>query len=140
MATLKLKANPTFHEKVGIPVHGDGDPVDVDFEFKHRTKPEFDAFQQKLNEKTKIANAQQDAAKKEQELRQIDVWYVLQVAVGWEFTDAFGAEGINELFDNYQGAASAIAFQYTLSLMQVKLGNSGERRARSTPKSPTPLN
>lgn len=132
MATFKLKANPTFHEKVGIPVHG-GDPVDVDFEFKHRTKPEFDAFRKELNEKT-------EAATTDQELRDANVWYVLQVAVGWELEYQFNAESINELFDNYQGAPGAIAEQYTLSLMQVRLGNSVERRARSTPKSPMPLN
>jgi hypothetical protein len=132
MANLNLKANPTFRQKVGIPVHG-GDPVDVSFEFKHRTKPDFDAFQKELFAKTAAATSPE-------ELRQVDVWYVLQVAVAWELTDAFGEASINELFDNYQGAAGAIAEQYTLSLMQVKLGNFGERRARSTNQSPTPLN
>lgn len=132
MATLKLKANPTFHEKVGIPVHG-GDPVEVDFEFKHRTRTEFSAFCKELDEKTAASNTAE-------EIVDADVWYVMQTVAGWELTDAFTAENVKTLLQNYQGAAGAIAEKYTQSLMQVRLGNSVERRARSTPKSPPPLN
>lgn len=132
MVTLKLKANPTFHEKVGIPVHG-GDSVDVDFEFKHRTRTEFAAFCKALDEKMAGANTAD-------EIVDADVWYVMQTVVAWGLTDTFTADNVRELLQNYQGAAGAIASTYTQSLMQVKLGNSGERRARSTPKNPTPLN
>lgn len=133
MATLKLKANPTFHEKVGIPVHGSSDPVDVDFEFKHRTRTEFAAFCKELDERTAAADTTEAVL-------DADVWYVMQVAVAWELTDPFTEDNVRELLQNYQGAASAIAGKYTNALMQVKLGNSVERRARSIPKSPTTLN
>lgn len=131
MSTVKLKANPTFHEKVGIPIHG-GDPVDVDFEFKHRTRTEFAAFCKELDEKTAASNTAE-------EIVDADVWYVMQTVAGWELTDAFNTENVKMLLQNYQGAAGAIAQKYTSSLMQVKLGNSVERRARSTHQSPTPL-
>lgn len=88
-----------------IPVAG-GEPVPVEFEFKHRTQTQFLEFMKEAREKG---------------LKDPD--YVLAVAVGWELTDPFSRKSINELLQNYHGAAKAIGTKYADELMQAKLGN-----------------
>lgn len=100
---IQIKAEPTFEEKVGIPVPGKG-VVDVMFTFKHRTKDEFKKF---------IA-----------ESKDVDgVEYVLKVASGWEFTDDFNKKNIAMLLQNYHGAENAIATTYTKSLIGARVKN-----------------
>jgi hypothetical protein len=100
---IQIKADPTFIEKVGIPVPGKG-VVEVEFTFKHRTKAEFEKFVK--------------------ESKDIDgVEYVLAVASAWEFTDDFNKKNITTLLQNYHGAENAIATAYTKSLIGARLKN-----------------
>lgn len=100
---IHIKAEPTFEEKVGIPVPGKG-IVDVLFTFKHRTKDEFKKFVE--------------------ESKDVDgVDYVLKVATGWQFTDDFNKKNVTTLLQNYHGAENAIATAYTKALIGARAKN-----------------
>jgi hypothetical protein len=103
MAKLKLVANPTFAKKVGIPVAG-GDAVDVEFTFRHRTKDELDEFVKTRADKT-------------------DHETFMEMVCGWELEDAFGAESVELLLQNYIGAALATYQVYIDELVKAKLKN-----------------
>lgn len=89
---ISLTAPPTFKAKVPIPIPG-GEPVPVEFTFKHRTK---DA----LSEFLKAAPDGKDA----------DI--VMSVVTGWDLDDAFTRENVETLLDNFHGAARAIVEGY----------------------------
>jgi hypothetical protein len=104
MPKLKLKADPTFSAPVSIPLAG-GDFVDVQFTFKHRTKTELDAFMQSRTGKT-------------------DTESFMDCVVSWELEEAFTAENVQELLENYIGAALATYRTYVRELCQAREKNS----------------
>ena len=89
---ISLTAPPTFKAKVPIPIPG-GEPVPVEFTFKHRTK---DA----------LAEFVKDAP----DSKDIDV--VMSVATGWDLDDAFTRENVETLLNNFHGAARSIVGGY----------------------------
>lgn len=103
MATLSLKANPTFKAKVGIPVAG-GAAVDVEFEFRHKTKKELAEFLDGATEMT-------------------DKSSIMATVCGWELSDPFNEDSVDQLIQNYHGAARAIVNAYLIELSQVKIKN-----------------
>jgi hypothetical protein len=100
---LILTANPTFKVKVAIPVAG-GSPVDVEFTFKHRTRDAFKDFLEKLRDRD-------------------DVEVIADIASGWDLDDAFDADSVEQLTQNYLGSARAIIETYINELTNAKLGN-----------------
>jgi len=98
-----LTPSPTFKAKVGIPVPGNGTTA-VEFTFKGRTRDEFKTFIDEL------ANRE-------------DVDVIMDIASGWELEDAFDKENVEELIQNYLGAARAIIEKYLSELTQARLGN-----------------
>ncbi|MFE1815631.1 phage tail assembly chaperone [Metapseudomonas otitidis] len=105
MPKFVLDPAPTFKAHVDISQHGGG-AVPVLFEFKHRTRDALDKFLEEA---------------KSAEMSPVDE--VLAVAVGWELEDAFNAENIEKLLQNYQGAGIAVARTYIQEIRQVRLGN-----------------
>jgi Phage tail assembly chaperone len=103
MAKLTLVAAPTFKSKVGVPVAG-GAPVEVEFTFRHRTKTELEAFVKSRADKT-------------------DVESFMDMVTGWELEDAFGAESVALLLENYIGAAIATYRAYMLELVEAREKN-----------------
>jgi hypothetical protein len=103
MAKLSLKAAPTFKAKVGIPVAG-GNPVPVEFVFKHRTKSDLEKF---------IA-ARAGAS---------DLDSICEMLDGWDLAEPFDREGVEALLENYAGAALAIYVAYVDELLQAKAKN-----------------
>lgn len=103
MAKLTLNPAPTFKAKVGIPVAG-GEPVDVEFVFKHRTKDELDAFIESRKGKS-------------------DKETLLEMASGWELDDPFSAESVERLLQNYAGAGLAIYKAYIAELYGARIKN-----------------
>lgn len=103
MAKLALTAAPTFRSNVLIPVPGKK-PVPVEFIFKGRTKPEFQAFLDNLRDRE-------------------DVDVILDLATGWELEDAFVKESLEQLLQSYIGAARAIIETYINELTAARLGN-----------------
>jgi hypothetical protein len=98
MAKLKLVANPTFKAKVEIPVAG-GDPVPVEFIFKHRTKTALEEF-------VKTRTGKSDAES------------FMEMVEGWELDDPFNKESVELLCDNYIGAGLETYRVYLDQLMQ----------------------
>lgn len=103
---LKLKANPTFKAKVGIPVPG-GEPVEVEFEFRHMTRDALNAF---LTGPKAAKRSYEDT--------------IAQIVVGWSGVDAdFSKEAVTELCQNYLGAPTAILESFGKELAATRLGN-----------------
>lgn len=92
MAKLRLIPDPTFSAKVGIPVAG-GEPADVQFTFKHRTRAALLAWTEECKDKP-------------------DPDVVLDMVSGWDLDDAFTPENVAKLCDNYPGAGTAIYVAY----------------------------
>ena len=103
MAKLQLKAAPTFQAKVGIPVAG-AEPVDVLMTFKHRTKPELDAFVKSVNG-----------------MKEVDKFMAMVVA--WDLEDELNAENVKTLTENYMGATLSTYSVYLSELVKARLGN-----------------
>lgn len=103
MAKLSLKAKPTFRAKVGIPVAG-GNPAQVEFTFKHRTKTELEKF---TGSRGGVA----------------DVDSVLEMVEGWDLEEEFDRDSVGLLLENYAGAALAIYVAYVDELLQAKRKN-----------------
>jgi hypothetical protein len=103
MARLSLKAAPTFKAKVAIPVAG-GASVLVEMVFKHRTKSALDDFIQSRTD-------QADAAS------------FMGMVEGWDLEDPFGPDTVEQLLENYIGAALATYRVYIDELIKAKLGN-----------------
>lgn len=104
MAKFNLVANPTFKAKVGIPVAG-GEPVEVEFTFKHRTKTALEEF---------IATRE----------KQGDVETFMEMVSGWGLADEFNKENVTVLLENYIGAALETFRVYLDQLVQARLKNS----------------
>lgn len=100
---LKLKADPTFRVPVKIPVPG-GPSEAVAFIFKHRTRSELIDFQKWVEDKTNFE-------------------VVDACVVGWDLTDEFTRQNIEQLLDSYIGATKAILRTYMDELTGARLGN-----------------
>lgn len=103
MAKLSLKAEPTFQEKVAIPVAG-GESVDVVMTFKHRTKTELQEFISTRSEKQ-------------------DHETFMDMVVGWEFDDPFTVDSVKLLLENRIGSGLATYKKYLDELYKHKTGN-----------------
>jgi hypothetical protein len=101
---FKLKANPTFKAKVGIPIPG-GEPEQVEFEFRHRTVDG-------------LAELREQCAKGMSNREIFDA-----VVVGWGLSDEFNHENTDVLLQNYPMAARAIFTGYIDELTNARLGN-----------------
>lgn len=103
---LKLKANPTFKLKVGIPVPGEAAPTVVEWEFKHKTKEELKAF---LFGDVASKRSDEDS--------------VMEITASWG-VDAELTKGNMELFlGQYHGAARVLVSRYAEELAGVRSGN-----------------
>lgn len=100
---LTLVANPTFTAKVGIPVAG-GEPVPVQFTFRHRTKKQIEEWMRTRADKS-------------------DADSFMDMVEGWDLDDPFNRESVETLLENYAGAALATYRAYIDELLQAKLGN-----------------
>ncbi|GGX32814.1 hypothetical protein GCM10007242_44710 [Pigmentiphaga litoralis] len=98
-----LTASPTFKLKVDIPIPG-AKPEPVEFIFKHRTRDDFLEFLSMLAGRG-------------------DVEVILDIASGWDLEDAFTADNVARLTQQYLGAANAVISAYTTELPGLRLGN-----------------
>lgn len=103
MAKIKLIPEPTFNAKVPIPVPG-GKPVDVEFTFIHRPRPEVQKWLEESKDATGVESIQ---------------W----CTKGWELDDEFTAENIQLLCDNYHGAAVEVMRTYFDALRGARTKN-----------------
>jgi len=104
MPKLTLVAEPTFKAKVAIPVAGLSGPVEIIFEFKHRTKSDLAKWMEGAKDR-------------------LDIDSVMGTVVGWGFDDEFSRDNVQLLLENHHGASRAIASKYLSELMALRLGN-----------------
>ncbi len=98
-----LTAAPTFKAKVAIPIPG-AKAEEVEFTFKGRTRDAFKDFVESLKDRD-------------------DAEVIMDIASGWDLTDAFDKKNVELLTQNYLGAARAIIEKYLAELTQARLGN-----------------
>ena len=100
---LILAASPTFKAKVGIPVPG-GQPVLVEFTFKHRDADAYEEWRQTL------------PGRDETDL-------ILDMVSSWDLDDAFDRDNVEQLLKQYMGSGAAIFEKYLKENCAAKLGN-----------------
>lgn len=100
---LRLKPAPTFRAKVSIPDPA-GEPFDVDCEFRHMGRAEFEKFTQENKGKS-------------------DVETVRAILVKWHDAVPYSDEALAQVLDAYPGAAFAISEAYGRALFQGRRGN-----------------
>lgn len=110
MTQLKLIASPTFKAKVEIPVAGTAKPAVVEFTFRHRTRSDFKRWHASLNP--------DDGEPRE------DLDSVLDCIIGWDLEYDFNRENVEQLLENYHGAAFNILRAYSDELFKARVGNS----------------
>lgn len=103
MAKLSINAAPTFKAKVGIPIAG-GESVEVEFTFKHRTKPQLDEFVAACADKS-------------------DADTFMEMVSGWDFAEEFSADAVKTMTENYIGAGLATYRAYLDELVKAKVKN-----------------
>jgi hypothetical protein len=103
MAKLKLQANPSFVCKVLIPVAG-GEPEELVFTFKHRTKSGMDEFIKSRTDKS-------------------DTESIMDMATAWDLDDAFSADNLEALCQNYIAAPLEIYRAYIDELTKARIKN-----------------
>lgn len=108
MAKIKLIPDPTFTEKVAVPVPGKG-AVDVQFTFKHRTREEMQSF----------LSQQKDMD---------DVQLIMACASGWELADTFDEANVKEFVSQYIAGPAAVFETYCAALTGARLKNSDRPR------------
>lgn len=116
MGKLSLKADTTFQALVKIPRLGQ-EPADVTFTFKHRTRDEFQALEQRDSELLKRVLAGEEVELPPDEEK------VMELACGWDLDDAFTVENVRALCQHYIGACPAIVKAYGEAFAKARLGN-----------------
>jgi len=100
---FSLKAAPTFKKAVELPVHG-GESVSVNFEFKHRTRDELNAWLEEIT-------AQSDAEA------------LAGCVVGWDLDDKCDLASFELLTQNYAGTGLVISRAYVDEIGQARRKN-----------------
>lgn len=104
MATkFKLAVEPTFKAKVSIPVPG-GKAEPVEFTFNYFTRDDY------------IALFSASPAPSDKEL-------IMRIVSGWELSDEFNDDNVDQLLQAYQKAAGAIVSKFVEELGPARLGN-----------------
>ena len=103
MAKFTLAVKPTFKSKIKMPVHG-GDTVELEFEFKHRTRDQ-------------IAEWTKGFSK----IKDIDL--LEDMLAGWNIEEPFSRESLELLCQNFSGAPGVILSAYLAELSQARQKN-----------------
>lgn len=102
-AKFTLTPNPTFKASVSINVPG-GEPGEVEFTFKHRTKKQIEELFKSLEGKQ-------------------DVDLLLDIAEGWSFKEPLDRDSAAQFLDNYFDAGHSVFNAYLRELTAGRLGN-----------------
>jgi len=129
---LEPTENLTYKRTVAIPTP-DGNPLKVEFTFKHRTRVQVGELFEGYMARAKAAaekEAEVGAESDHGSLREFaeaavgrDVDAVLDVATNWNIDLPFNAENLFRFLNAYAGAAVAITTDYRVSLTEGRLGN-----------------
>lgn len=106
MATIfKLNPEPTFRAIIAIPSAGVAEGMELDIEFKRKTKDELAKYYSEIKGKK-------------------DLDALLEIMAGWHNCDAeFSKKALAALLQNYPAAASTIVNRYGAESIGARLGN-----------------
>jgi len=124
MPKLQLGQAPkSFQAIVLIPVI-DGEPQELGFTFKYRSRTEYAKFIQP------ILTPKEEKADKDLTLLQVisksdaaSVKFIMDVAEGWDLTDKFNATNVGKLVDEFPAAPAAISEAYSKILLEGRVKN-----------------
>lgn len=127
MAKIKLGSRPKeFKRVVKFPLLEGGEGA-IECKFKYRTRTEFGAFIDKMVE---AAGATQKPDEEKFSLATVlerssgqNVEYLMQVLEGWNLDEELTPVALQQLCDEYPGAATAIMETYRTSVTEGRLGN-----------------
>jgi len=103
MAKLKLTADPTFKQKVPVPVPGAA-PSPVEFTFKWRKRDEVVEWLEAAKDMT-------------------DAQIIMDCAIAWDLDDEFTIENAERLCNSYTGAGREFLNTYLDELRGVRAKN-----------------
>lgn len=102
---FKLQPNPTFKARVSITIAGQDKPAMVEMEFKHLSREAVREYFETLGGKT-------------------DTEALAVIVVGWSGVDqAYSAESLAILLDNYPSAAKSIFDTFRSELFEARAKN-----------------
>ncbi|USE78906.1 phage tail assembly chaperone [Cupriavidus gilardii] len=115
---FKINPNPTFTATVTIPVPG-GKPEKLKLTFRHKSRDQakdyFDRIAKEAAEAIESGKTD-DVARERRALEEI--------VAGWEDVDQpFSGDALEQLLQNYHGAATAILDTFTTELNLARRGN-----------------
>jgi len=100
---IKLQPSPTFKAKVMVHIPGN-EPEPVEFTFKHRNRKALREYAESMEGKS-------------------DAELIMDLATGWDLADAFNAENVGLLAENYFAAPGAVWTTYIAELTKAKEKN-----------------
>ena len=102
---FKLQPNPTFKAKVPITIPGQDKPALVEMEFRHMSREAVKAFFEGIAGKS-------------------DADALSEIVAGWSGVDqAYSAEALAVMLDNYLSAAAAIYETFRRELFEARAKN-----------------
>lgn len=129
MAKIKLGARPkNFTAPVKFQML-DGTDAVIDVTFKYRTRTEFGAFLDEIYAENNVAkhDANEDKSSLLERAYQTGVErhadQIMRAAEGWSLDEAFNAENVQALCDEFPAAALAIMSVYQHAINEGRLGN-----------------
>lgn len=102
---FKLQPNPTFKAKAGISIAGQARPAEIEVEFRYLSKDALKGYFDSLPGKT-------------------DAEALAEIVVSWSGVDqAYSAEALALLVDNYPAAATDLFETFRKELLEAKRKN-----------------
>lgn len=102
---FKLQPNPTFKAKVGISIAGQTRPAEIEVEYRYLSKAKVKEFFDNLGGKN-------------------DAEALSEIIVSWSgVEEAFSAEALGELVDNYPAASADLFDTFRRELLEAKRKN-----------------
>lgn len=129
MAKVKLGSRPkNFKRTVTFPMH-EGEIGSIECLYRYRTRKEFGAFIDALNEAAGLvptAGADGEKVTMTALLEKSggsNAEYLMQVLDGWNLDEEFNRANVQQLIDELPGAANTIMEEYRLCITEGRLGN-----------------
>lgn len=129
MPIIKLGARPKSFDRTVTLKDVDGSELSVPVTFKYRTRKEYGAF---IDELAQAAGLEKPVGADGQKVTmaallarsdEANIEYLLRVLDGWKLDEEFTRASVQQLVDEFPGAASAVMEDYRLVITEGRLGN-----------------
>lgn len=135
MAKITLGKRPKNFKKTISVQMLDGTTGTVECVFKYRTKKEYGEFIDGITEAARATEKASEAKADDAEVKPFSLAdylaksvdagadYILQILEGWNLDVELSKQSVEELGDEYPGAAAAIIETYRIAVTEGRLGN-----------------